>query len=96
MLLCVSVFILQAELMREVDTSNLHSVLVCVPEFVKSQLLEQWLSLHLLPLILLHFPQMLVRQNIVLAGHIFFFSQPNIPCIYSVCGCVVCVCVCNV
>ena len=62
-LLCVYC-ILQAALLQEFDTSDFHSVLVCVPEFVKSQLLEQWLSLHLLPLVLQYFPQMLVRLNI--------------------------------
>ena len=49
--------------MQEVDATNVHSLLACVPEVVKSQLLEQWLSLYLLPFILQHIPHALVREK---------------------------------
>ena len=52
--------------MNEMDELSVTTVLMCLPEWVESQVLEEWLSLHFLPLVLQHLPQAVVSGDTML------------------------------
>ena len=52
----------QTFLVNEVDANNLLPLLECVPDSVPSPLLTSWLAQNVVPFLLQHVPQALVRE----------------------------------
>ena len=49
--------------MQELDKDNIYLVLGCVPETLDSVQLGRWISRYVVPLILQHLPEALVRRS---------------------------------